>query len=54
MSVQSKVNGIDTVAPPLGDSGVGAGGTGAVLVIFTFRVGDGSPRTPSADTARTR
>ena len=39
---------------PDGESGVGAGGTGAALVILTFSVADGRPRTLSAETARTR
>ena len=45
------MNGNVTVAPPTGDSGVGGGGTGAAFVMCTFRIGDGSPRTLSADTA---
>ena len=54
MSDQSNVNGSETVAPPAGDSGVGGGGTGAVLVIWTFSVAEGSPRTLSTETERTR
>src|SRR5262249_26975542 len=54
VSVQSNMNGTDTVAPPTGDCTVGAGPTGAVLTILTFSVADGSPRTLSNDTARTR
>ena len=54
MSVQSSVNGNVTVAPPIGDSSVGGGGTGAAFVIWTLSVGDGRLRTPPADTATMR
>ena len=54
MSVQSSVNGNVTVAPPIGESGTGGGGTGAAFVIVTASVGDGRLRTPSADTATMR
>lgn len=52
--VQDSRTGSRTVAPSAGVSGLRAGGIGAWKVSVSARVGEGSPRVPSAATPKTR